>query len=66
MESAIAEHLNGTLAQFPELQLGSYPTLNNPDYRVRITLESKDQAYVERALEALLASLPPDSVVRTE
>jgi molybdenum cofactor synthesis domain-containing protein len=66
VESAIAEQLNGTLARFPELQLGSYPTLNNPEYRVRITLESKDQAYVERALAALLASLPPDSVVRTE
>jgi molybdopterin-biosynthesis enzyme MoeA-like protein len=66
MESAIAAQLDGTLAQFPELQLGSYPTLNNPEYRVRITLESKDVAYVERALEALLASLPPDSVVRTE
>jgi molybdenum cofactor synthesis domain-containing protein len=66
MESAIAAHLNQTLAEFPDLLLGSYPKLNDPDYRVRITLESKDEAYVERALATLLALLPPSSVVRTE
>jgi molybdenum cofactor synthesis domain-containing protein len=65
-ESAIAAHLNRTLEEFPELLLGSYPTLNNPEYRVRVTLESKDAVYVERALAALLAVLPPHSVVRTE
>ena len=66
MESAVAAHLNRTLEEFPDLLLGSYPTLNNPEYRVRITLESKDAVYVERALAALLALLPPNSVVRTE
>jgi molybdenum cofactor synthesis domain-containing protein len=66
MESAIAVHLHRVLAEFPELLLGSYPTLSEPDYRVRVTLESKDAAYVERAMAALLALLPPDAVVRTE
>lgn len=65
-ESAIAAPLMQTLAQFPALLLGSYPQLDDPEYRVRITLESKDEAYVERALAALLALLPPDAVVRTE
>ncbi len=65
-ESAIAAPLTETLAQFPALQLGSYPKLNDPEYRVRITLESKDEQYVERALARLLALLPPDAVVRTE
>jgi molybdenum cofactor synthesis domain-containing protein len=66
MESAIAEHLNRTLEQFPDLLLGSYPKLNDPEYRVRITLESKDPVYVEDALAALLAMLPAGAVVRTE
>ena len=66
VESAIAAYLNRTLEQFPELLLGSYPKLNDPEYRVRITLESKDQCYVERALAALLTMLPPNAVVRTE
>ena len=66
MESSIAEHLNRTLEQFPDLLLGSYPKLNDPEYQVRITLESKDLQYVERALAALLTMLPPSAVVRTE
>jgi FAD synthetase len=66
MESAIAAHLNQTLAEFPELLLGSYPKLNDPEYSVRITLESKDRDYVERALALLLGLLQPDAVVRTE
>jgi molybdenum cofactor synthesis domain-containing protein len=65
-ESSIAAHLNRTLEQFPDLLLGSYPTLNDPEYRVRITLESKDLQYVERALAALLTLMPPSAVVRTE
>jgi molybdenum cofactor synthesis domain-containing protein len=66
MESTIAEYLNRTLELFPDLLLGSYPKLNDPEYDVRITLESKDVHYVERALAALLAMLPPRAVVRTE
>lgn len=66
VESAIASHLNRTLEQFPDLLLGSYPKLNDPEYRVRITLESKDLQYVERALAALLTLMPPSAVVRTE
>jgi molybdenum cofactor synthesis domain-containing protein len=66
VESSIAEHLNRTLEQFPDLLLGSYPKLNDPEYQVRITLESKDRHYLERALAALLDMLPPSAVVRTE
>jgi molybdenum cofactor synthesis domain-containing protein len=65
-EGGIAEHLNATVAAFPELLLGSYPKIGDPEYAVKLTLESKDEAYVERALAHLLALLPADSVVRTE
>ena len=65
-EGAIAEHLDATLAAFPELLLGSYPKLGDADYAVKLTLESKDHAYVERALAHLLGLLPADSVIRTE
>jgi len=65
-ESTIAEYLNQTLVAFPGLQLGSYPKLNEAEYRVRITLESKDRDYVDRALSHLLGLLPPSAVVRTE
>lgn len=65
-ESSIAACLNRTLETFPELMLGSYPKLNDPEYRVRITLESKDVDYLERAFQKLVELLPPDAVVRTE
>ena len=65
-ESLIADHLNQTLTAFPALLLGSYPKLSDPEYQVRVTLESKDESYVNRALEHLVASLPPEVVVRTE
>jgi molybdopterin-biosynthesis enzyme MoeA-like protein len=65
-ESAIAGFLDETLAAFPFLQLGSYPKLGDPEYRVRVTLESKDERYVNEALEHLVSRVPPGMIVRTE
>ena len=65
-EGTIAEHLNATLAAFPDLLLGSYPKLGHPEYAVKLTLESKDPEYVERAMAHLLGLLPAEAVVRTE
>jgi molybdenum cofactor synthesis domain-containing protein len=63
-EGRIAEYLNATLAAFPDLMLGSYPKLSDPEYRVRLTLESKDEAYLEKALGDLIARMPADYIVR--
>ena len=65
-EGTIAEFLNDTMRVFPELLLGSYPKIDNPEYMVKVTLESKDAAYVGRAFAHLLTVLPEGSVVRTE
>ena len=65
-EGTIAEFLNDTMREFPELMLGSYPKINHPEYMVKVTLESKDARYVERAFQHLLRVLPTGSVVRTE
>jgi molybdenum cofactor synthesis domain-containing protein len=65
-EGRIAEYLNATLAAFPELMLGSYPKLSDPEYRVRLTLESKDEAYLEQALGDLIARMPAEYIVRVE
>jgi molybdenum cofactor synthesis domain-containing protein len=65
-EGAIAQHLNETLRVFPELLLGSYPKIGDPEYMVKVTLESKDCDYVERALAHLLRALPEGCVVKTE
>ncbi|MGH7897116.1 MAG: competence/damage-inducible protein A [Candidatus Binatia bacterium] len=65
-EGTIAAFLNDTLRSFPALLLGSYPKIGDPEYTVKLTLESKDRDYVDRALAHLLAALPQGSVVRTE
>ncbi len=63
-EGVIAEMLNELLVKFPKLMLGSYPVLDVPEYKVKVTLESKDQSYLDQALQAFIASLPNDGVHR--
>lgn len=65
-ESAIAGSLHRVLEEFPALMLGSYPKLDDPEYRVKLTLESKDAEYVDRAFDRLLTLLPDGTVVRSE
>jgi molybdenum cofactor synthesis domain-containing protein len=65
-EGTLADHLNELLVRHPELMLGSYPEFFNAEYKVKITLESKDREYVERAVEDLLSRLPVPAVVRIE
>src|SRR6185436_12093245 len=56
-EGQIAETLHHLLADFPDLLLGSYPYFDNPVYSIKLTLESKDSDYLDRAHAALLAGL---------
>jgi len=63
-EGTLAEYLNGLLADFPLLLLGSYPEFSNPEYKVKVTLESRDPGYVDKALAELLRRLPTGAVVK--
>jgi len=65
-EGIIAAMLNDLLVKFPHLMLGSYPVLDLPEYKVKVTLESKDATYLDQALQAFVASLPDDAVQRIE
>ena len=65
-EGTLADHLNELLRRHPELMLGSYPEFFNAEYKVKVTLESKDRKYVERAVEDFLQRLPAAAVVRVE
>jgi FAD synthetase len=65
-EGVIAAMLNDVLAKFPELLLGSYPVLDRPDYKVKVTLESKDANYLSSALQSFIASLPKDALHRVD
>jgi len=65
-ESDIAEALHELLSEFPQLALGSYPKLREENFKVLLTLESRDGDYVQRALDSLLARLPEDAVFKVE
>ena len=65
-EFDIAPRLDLVAADHTDVDIGSYPTFTREDYRVKITIESKEQAAVERARDQLLALLDPESVARTE
>jgi molybdenum cofactor synthesis domain-containing protein len=56
-EGQIAATLHDVLAEFPNLLLGSYPYFDNRDYSIKLTLESKDSEYLERAHASLLSQL---------
>ncbi len=65
-EGTLADFLNELLRMYPELLLGSYPEFSNPEYKVKVTLESRDPAYLTKALDDFLGRLPPSAVVRVE
>ena len=56
-EGQIALVLHHVLAEFPQLQLGSYPYFTKPEYSIKLTLESKDTMYLKAAHEFLLDEL---------
>jgi molybdopterin-biosynthesis enzyme MoeA-like protein len=64
-EGHIAEALDAVVAAFPGVEVGSYPHLDAPDYRVKITLDGLDRAGVDQATDELVRRLG-GAVVRTE
>lgn len=65
-EWTLAPILDQTLVAHPDVAIGSYPVLNEPTYRVRITIESVDAEKVDDAVRFLVELLPENDVVRVE
>jgi len=63
-EGTLADYMNALVREFPDLAVGSYPEFSNPEYKVKVTLESRDRDYVEQALARFLERLPANAVVR--
>jgi molybdenum cofactor synthesis domain-containing protein len=70
MESDIAQDLHDLLADFPELLLGSYPRTtarsSDSDYLTMLTLESRDEQYMLRAVDSLVARIPSGSLLKVD
>jgi molybdopterin-biosynthesis enzyme MoeA-like protein len=64
-ESPIADALDAVVAAWPTIEIGSYPHLDAPEYKVKITLDGRDRAEVDGATADLVGRLGA-AVVRTE
>lgn len=65
-EFDIATQLQEVASQHPQVTIGSYPNFSSPEYKVKLTLESKNEAALQSAITALLAILDPARLVRSE
>jgi molybdenum cofactor synthesis domain-containing protein len=65
-EFDLAENLRAVADAHPQVAIGSYPSFSTPDYRVKLTLESKDSKALEAAVRALMAALDAGKLVRSE
>jgi molybdopterin-biosynthesis enzyme MoeA-like protein len=64
-EAVIAATLDAVVAEFPGVAVGSYPQFDVAEYKVKITVDGRDAALVERATTRIVQGLGP-AVVRTE
>jgi len=65
-EFELAATLTQVAALHPLVAIGSYPNFSGSEYRVKLTLESKEVSALDLAFNELLAKLDPTSIVRTE
>jgi molybdenum cofactor synthesis domain-containing protein len=65
-EFDIAPRLDEVAADHPDVDIGSYPNFARQDYRVKITIESKERSAVDRARDRLLELLNPAALAGTE
>lgn len=65
-EFDLAANLRAVADAHPRVAIGSYPSFSSMDYRVKLTLESKDSDALEAALKALIEMLNQEKFVRSE
>jgi FAD synthetase len=65
-ESDIASVLNLVVEEKGDVTFGSYPVLDNPEYKIIVTAECKAEARLKEAVDELLRRLPEDKIVRIE
>jgi FAD synthetase len=65
-ESDIASALNAVVEESGEVTFGSYPVLDNPEYRIIVTAESRSEERLAEAMNKLVRRLPAEKIVRVE
>ncbi|MBM4342180.1 MAG: competence/damage-inducible protein A [Deltaproteobacteria bacterium] len=59
-------HIDRVVADHPEVEIGSYPVFDAPDYKLRLTFEHDDRGQVRDAVEAMIGAVGAGQWVRTE
>ncbi|MFN0123536.1 MAG: competence/damage-inducible protein A [Blastocatellia bacterium] len=65
-EFAFAARLQDIATRHPLVSIGSYPNFATPDFRVKLTFESKDEVALAAAVSAVDAMLDPARLIRWE
>ena len=65
-EHDVAQDLHDVLETFPDVMIGSYPRVEEKDFRTLLTLESRDPSYLGSALDSLLQRLGEDAIYKVE
>lgn len=65
-EGQLKPQLDKVVGEFRDVDIGSYPTFREPDYRTKLTFDGFEEARVRAARDAFAASLPEGTLVRLE
>ncbi len=65
-ESAIANTLAGLAKDDPSVKIGSYPYMNDPEFRVMVSFTGYNKDNLDRSVERFVDSLPSHKIVRIE
>lgn len=65
-ETDIAADLNTIVSENKEVSFGSYPILDNPEYKLVITVECRSENSLSKAVGQLLGCLQKQVIVRVE
>jgi molybdenum cofactor synthesis domain-containing protein len=63
-EFDVVPAIDAVVAEFGDLEIGSYPIFDDPDHRLRLTFEGWDKSRVESAVAAATQHMGADQLVR--
>lgn len=65
-EGELKPLLDRVVAQYPDVDVGSYPKWRDPTYKTKLTFDGQDEARVVAARDAFVATLPKGEPLRSE
>ncbi|XP_019877956.2 FAD synthase isoform X1 [Aethina tumida] len=63
-EDKLTQALNSVVKMYPKVQFGSYPSINNSIYKVKITVESNQANLTKEAHDKLILAIPQNFIVK--